>query len=68
MISRRNFLKVCAVAGSAGSRLCHCGGGRAAARSFNTDQTKRLIVGGRSALVGYNDNGVLKKLADGVGG
>ena len=69
MISRRNFLKVCAVAGSAVA-LSACGGSKkpAAPDPSNTDQTSFDIVGGQSALSpGYNDNEVLKKLADNVG-
>ena len=69
MISRRNFLKVCAVAGSAVA-LSACGGSKKAAAPdpSNTDQTSFDIVGGQSALSpGYNDNEVLKKLADNVG-
>lgn len=69
MISRRNFLKVCAVAGSAVA-LSACGGSKKAAGPdpSNTDQTSFDIVGGQSALSpGYNDNEVLKKLADNVG-
>ena len=68
-ISRRNFLKVCAVAGSAVA-LSACGGSKKAAGPdpSNTDQTSFDIVGGQSALSpGYNDNEVLKKLADNVG-
>ena len=68
-ISRRNFLKVCAVAGSAVA-LSACGGSKKAAAPdpSNTDQTSFDIVGGQSALSpGYNDNEVLKKLADNVG-
>ena len=63
MISRRNFLKVCAVAGSAVA-LSACGGSKkpAAPDPSNTDQTSFDIVGGQSALSpGYNDNEVLKK-------
>ena len=59
MISRRNFLKVCAVAGSAVA-LSACGGSKKAAAPdpSNTDQTSFDIVGGQSALSpGYNDNG-----------
>ena len=69
MISRRNFLKVCAVAGSAVA-LSACGGSKKVAGPdpSNTDQTSFDIVGGQSALSpGYNDNEVLKKLADNVG-
>ena len=69
MISRRNFLKACAVAGSAVA-LSACGGSKKAAGPdpSNTDQTSFDIVGGQSALSpGYNDNEVLKKLADNVG-
>ena len=69
MISRRNFLKVCAVAGSAVALSACCGSKKAAAPDpSNTDQTSFDIVGGQSALSpGYNDNEVLKKLADNVG-
>ena len=46
MISRRNFLKVCAVAGSAVA-LSACGGSKKAAAPdpSNTDQTSFDIVG-----------------------
>ena len=60
MISRRNFLKVCAVAGSAVA-LSACGGSKKAAAPdpSNTDQTSFDIVGGQSALSpGYNDNSI----------
>ena len=61
MISRRNFLKACAVAGSA-MALSACGGSKKtdAPDPSNTDQTSFDIVGGQSALSpGYNDNEVL---------
>ena len=69
MISRRNFLKACAVAGSAAA-LTACGGSKKADAPdpSNTDQTKFDIVGGQSPLSpGYNGNELLKQLADNGG-
>ena len=67
-ISRRDFLKVCAISGSAAA-LTACGSQQSNAPDpSNTDQTSFNIVGAQSALSpGYNDNELLKTMADNVG-
>ena len=74
LISRRNFLKAAALAGSAVT-LTACGGSKADTPVANeqgvvesTEQTSFTIIGGQSALSpGYADNQVLNEMQEAAG-